>query len=722
MGRGRRQKSSRGRGAGDEQPDGYQDGWGDDERGTREWLGEDDEPGWLDDPEDAPAAEPPPRSRSAAWDAPAPAWPSAWDDDSASGGTPPGDPRDTGTPPGDPRDTGVPDGGTYRLPAPATGDVFTPPARQAASGPFPAAGGDVFDPAPGEPPAARRPGEDDLLAARRRAGDDPTAVLGRSGNDPLSSPGFPDPLTGVPDAAFPAGSGSPGGSGSAEDPPFPASGADDLFAPRGRAGADPYPAAGRAGAGPAPGGDDVFAAPRRETGTYIMPEPAAGPAFPPPADRRPGPEAPGAFLGDHPAAVDRPGSPAGDLWPDAATGVLAAVEQPGRPAAPPAPGAPAHDRTPGASGHLAGDPVPAGVPDGHESEWAPGGPAAFAGDRDPGRPESGDGDGDDGLVRVGDGPGYLPADRGAPAGDLTSFALRDRRRRRGGDAEAGEPGDAPPGRGRRRGAGAADRPGGRNGRRLAMFSALAVAVAVASVVVGVKLSSGLRLDEDKCPSGQDCVAIAEGRPSAGAVPTPAETGSADPGESATPTRTRGADRTATARPSRRPAPTATARPTRPRVSATPRPSRSTRPPADDPDLLDPPRDRPEPSSSPDATPNDPDISPGRVAVGFAVAESSPDGYTGRLTITNTGPVLAGWGLRVEVGGDVIDVTGANWTQDGAELALTSETSLAPGERAVVTFTADGDSAPPGGCELDGGTCEVDMGSLVAPEGETQAAG
>ncbi|WP_405141109.1 hypothetical protein OG589_29525 [Sphaerisporangium sp. NBC_01403] len=252
------------------------------------------------------------------------------------------------------------------------------------------------------------------------------------------------------------------------------------------------------------------------------------------------------------------------------------------------------------------------------------------------------------------------------------------------------------------------------GRRLMALSAVAVVTAIGTVVIGVKLSSSqleLRRAPD-CPSGQACAAIAPGKPPASTSPAPTESGTTpDPSgtESESPSASRSAKPSAgtSGTPDRR-TPVASTRPTPDRKrTPTPRPSRTV-------------RDTPEPvpsieetdTASPDATPladeGDPLISPGRVAVDFGVSEVTDTGYSGRLTVTNTGATLDGWSLRVPVGGIVTGADGAEWTQEGDTLVLSSAEALGRNEVAVISFVAEGDSTPPDGCELNGGTCRLQV--------------
>lgn len=109
------------------------------------------------------------------------------------------------------------------------------------------------------------------------------------------------------------------------------------------------------------------------------------------------------------------------------------------------------------------------------------------------------------------------------------------------------------------------------------------------------------------------------------------------------------------------------------------------------------------------------IGPGRVAVDFTVSGFTEAGYTGQLTISNSGPVLERWSIRMPVGGSVTGADGATWTQEGDTLVLTSIGELGPQDEVFVTFAANGPSTSPDSCELVGGSCRIGLaGDAVAP--------
>ncbi|MCW2878774.1 MAG: glycoside hydrolase family 48 [Sphaerisporangium sp.] len=304
------------------------------------------------------------------------------------------------------------------------------------------------------------------------------------------------------------------------------------------------------------------------------------------------------------------------------------------------------------------------------------------------------------------------------------------------------------------------------GRRLVALSAVAVVMAIGTAAIGVKLSStqlNLTRTPD-CPKGQACAAIAPVTPPGGAVSsgTPHSGGrttaapsdsesmspsestspsdSTSPNESTSPSESTSGSASTQARPSaaagrtpERRSPVASAPPTPDRTPdmPTPKPSRTVRD-TPTPDATPDPTPDPTPndteSASPDPTPQPdkraPLVSRGRVAVDFGVSDVTGTGYTGRLTITNSGAALDGWSVRVPVGGHVTAVDGADWTQEGDILVLTSTNALGENEQAVISFSADGDSTVPDSCELNGGSCRIrateSAASQVEPKPMTRA--
>ncbi|WP_344951416.1 hypothetical protein [Sphaerisporangium flaviroseum] len=267
--------------------------------------------------------------------------------------------------------------------------------------------------------------------------------------------------------------------------------------------------------------------------------------------------------------------------------------------------------------------------------------------------------------------------------------------------------DLSPEKGRRRQR--ANRPRLWRGRRLMVLSAVAVVAAIGSAVIGIKLSSN-QLDLTRtpdCPKGEACAAIAPAKP-------PADTASAGPADTDDPTASGSPRASKPARPtaSRTPAPrtpVASARPTpdRTRATPTPKPSRT-------------PRNTPEPTPTPDETDTafpeetspadetDPIVSPGRVDIDFGVSGVTNTGYTGELTVTNRGLTLDEWSVRVPVGGSVTGADGAEWTQEGDTLVLSSTAPLGENDQVVISFVATGESAQPDSCELNGGSCQLSV--------------
>ncbi|MFC7385576.1 cellulose binding domain-containing protein [Sphaerisporangium rhizosphaerae] len=346
---------------------------------------------------------------------------------------------------------------------------------------------------------------------------------------------------------------------------------------------------------------------------------------------------------------------------------------------------------------------------------------------------------EDDLSRVGPGPsseGDPPRVGPGPRSedDILRVGLAP-----GGDERSGGPATEGPHdgggrrRGRRRGQDGEDRPKPRRGR-LAALSAVAVVTAITTAVIGVKLSSG-QVDlvrPPDCPKGQVCAAIAPGKPQRQDTPpsdtetpdtgAPSDEASASPsaGSPSSSSRRSSAPTSGASRPPAHRTPQPSARPTPERTRTTPTgrpsPQEDTADPTPDPEETD-------ITTSPEATPEaddaDPLVAPGRVAVDFGVSAVTPAGYTGRLTITNTGAALDGWSVRVPVGGEVTGADGAEWTQKGDLLVLSSAATLGEGETVVVSFTADGDSASPETCQLTGGSCRLRtddaFSSEVAPE-------
>ncbi|MEO3808574.1 hypothetical protein ABGB17_06200 [Sphaerisporangium sp. B11E5] len=287
----------------------------------------------------------------------------------------------------------------------------------------------------------------------------------------------------------------------------------------------------------------------------------------------------------------------------------------------------------------------------------------------------------------------------------------------GGDG-SGDSGEGRRGRSRR----SRRRPKVWQGRRLVALCAVAVVAAVSVVVIAVRLGSGpLNLTEaPDCGPDEVCAAVATGEPNNGlALPGTAD---ADPlateapvdEPSATPSKKA---KTGDGRPSARPTASAVPSPRpsrtgeRSRPTGRPTPERTTAEPVPDPT-----RDAPDPSpENTEISPPDDDLTPdqneplttvGTVSVGFGVSDVTRTGYTGRVTITNTGEALNGWELRLPVGGAVTAADTPGWFQDGDTLVLTSSASLGRDETLVVTFTADGEPSEPGSCELTDGDCRL----------------
>ncbi|GGK69955.1 hypothetical protein Sme01_28160 [Sphaerisporangium melleum] len=290
-------------------------------------------------------------------------------------------------------------------------------------------------------------------------------------------------------------------------------------------------------------------------------------------------------------------------------------------------------------------------------------------------------------------------------------------------ADSGDDGADGRSRGRRRAA----KPRAGRGRRIAALSAAAVVTAVATVVIGLRLSSGQMnlVETPDCPSGQVCAAVGPAKPPVeDPSTTPSDSGTADTfgddadEETATPTATP-RDPAPSGTPSSRASRTPARPTTRPSTRPTPKntetapedelTSPTTRPTSDE--TSDPvPTEEETEITTPEATPTasgpDPLIAPGRVSVEFDLPETTSAGYTGRLTITNTGATLGGWTLRVPVSGTVTGADGAEWTQEDGVLVVSSAGRLREGEQIAVSFTAEGEPVLPDTCELTGGRCRL----------------
>ncbi|GAA0376582.1 hypothetical protein GCM10009530_28870 [Microbispora corallina] len=98
---------------------------------------------------------------------------------------------------------------------------------------------------------------------------------------------------------------------------------------------------------------------------------------------------------------------------------------------------------------------------------------------------------------------------------------------------------------------------------------------------------------------------------------------------------------------------------------------------------------------------------GSVSLRFAVTRRDGNGYAAALSIRNEAAALGSWSVEIPVGGQVVDVQGAEWRQSGDTLVLSSPDPLAQGDDVRISFEADGDPQPLDQCTLAGGECTVD---------------
>lgn len=265
-----------------------------------------------------------------------------------------------------------------------------------------------------------------------------------------------------------------------------------------------------------------------------------------------------------------------------------------------------------------------------------------------------------------------------------------------------------------------------NGRgKVALLSVAAVVVVLGGTVAGVKLmgSSG---DVAKCPGGKCAAVQASNQPGPLATtsapvedsetPTeePTETESDSP-EPTTPTGTHVPRRTQG--PQATPTPTPTKK-VKVKTSATPtrRPTeQDTLTPTDTPS-----DDSPTSTDAPTATTSGdtggfPTTNPtstgqanaGSVNLTYNVVRRGLVGYTAKLSVANSASnALASATVSIPLAGKVLDVKGADWSQDGDLLILDVSSTLAAGDTIDVTIDATGPSTTPQTCGLVGGDCSI----------------
>ncbi|NUW45323.1 hypothetical protein [Nonomuraea rhodomycinica] len=303
----------------------------------------------------------------------------------------------------------------------------------------------------------------------------------------------------------------------------------------------------------------------------------------------------------------------------------------------------------------------------------------------------------------------------------------------GGDRDGGRDGDPEPRRRGRRKSSSDDadpyaEPPARNRGRLALLSVAAVAVVLGGTVAGVKLMSGSS-QPSGCPA-DGCAAVQATNQPGPQGSQPAEEESEEPAEDETeepsPTDEPTADKT---QPAGTPGPQTTTSVRTPRRSATPeakptRTKKAVKPtqeplptpteetaletPSEEPstitvtDPADNATGNPVPTATETAGP-----SGGSVSVGFDVVRQRLTGYTAHLDVVNSSPqALKSLTVSVPVKGRVLNLTGAEYTQDGDLLIIDLPDTLAEGGSTAITFTATGRAAEPENCGLVGGDCAV----------------
>lgn len=269
-------------------------------------------------------------------------------------------------------------------------------------------------------------------------------------------------------------------------------------------------------------------------------------------------------------------------------------------------------------------------------------------------------------------------------------------------------------------------PGGAGKGRVALLSVAAVAVVLGGTVAGVKfMSSG---DPAKC-EGVTCAAVQTTGQPGPAVSEPAEEEDAEPAPEEEPT-----EEAEETEPADTPKPTATYSARAPRRTATPTPTKSkvkkTAEPTDDPLVDEPPVDE----TVSEAPTEDPaPLEDTDAGTGVGTPESSDNGdpgtfeqssnagsvnvkqtiqqrlttYKARMTVSNdSARTLQSPTVSVPVDGRVVDVDGAEWSQDGDLLILDVSGALAAGDTVEVSFTATGRGSKAQNCGMVEGECAV----------------
>ncbi|TDD09090.1 hypothetical protein E1292_10425 [Nonomuraea deserti] len=301
------------------------------------------------------------------------------------------------------------------------------------------------------------------------------------------------------------------------------------------------------------------------------------------------------------------------------------------------------------------------------------------------------------------------------------------------DSGPGEPEEPRDRRGRRKGRrddellpGAS--PSGGKGR-VALLSVAAVAVVLGGTVAGVKFMSTSG-GTDKC-AGTTCAAVqgATNRPGPEVSQPPVEETEPEEEPSDEPVKDTGPAETPTPTVTYNPRPRHTEQarptPTKTRVKKSKEPAKEpAQEPAQEPDEESVPQDTPmdQPSSVdadigaaptttsvPEPTDSGSFGSPpgtGSVNVQQTIRQRMTT-YAVNLRLSNTSTeTLQNPTVSVPVEGRVVDVRGADWTQDGDLLILDVSAQLAAGATVEVSFTATGRGAPAANCGMVTGECVV----------------
>lgn len=119
----------------------------------------------------------------------------------------------------------------------------------------------------------------------------------------------------------------------------------------------------------------------------------------------------------------------------------------------------------------------------------------------------------------------------------------------------------------------------------------------------------------------------------------------------------------------------------------------------------------EPSAGTATSPAPPGTGTAGIRVAYRTVDSSETGFTGQVTLTNTGnePVEE-WQLALGFpDAEVTSARNADWQVSGSSIRIhpAEETSeLAPGQTTTIGFTARGPKQEPSSCSLNGHACGI----------------